>query len=162
MKIVIEKFPTHIAKTDNKVAANKMIKINNQAIYNSNLNRFARNIVMDNLHKYLEAQISPYKNRFIKSNIDYPISINIQIHTVINHGSISMRSGKLCWKPAKSDYVPNWDIENLASMWIKAINDVLQHLKMIPDDNIKYVNKISYEFVEVKDLEDRKIIIEIS
>ena len=34
IKIEIPEFITHIARTDNKFAANKMIKINHQSIYN--------------------------------------------------------------------------------------------------------------------------------
>lgn len=161
MKIIVEEFPTHIAKTNNKVAPNKMIKLNNQAIYNSNLNRFARNIVMTNMHEYLRGVFKPYRSDFKKSDTQYPIKIKLTVYTVINHGSISMRKGKICWRYPKSGYIPNWDIENLATMWLKAICDVLVGMKFIPDDNIKYVSGIEYEYKEVEHLDDRKLIIEI-
>ena len=160
-KIVIENFPTHIAKTNNKTKANKMVKLNNQAIYNSNLNRFSRNTVMQNLHKYLASQIKPYKKTFLREGTQYPIKLEIVIHTVKNHGSIQMRNHKLCWKYPTEDYIPNWDIENLATIWIKAICDTLVSLKMIPDDNINYLSSISYKFKEVKDLDKRKLEIKI-
>lgn len=128
-----------------------------QSIYNSNLNRFSRNIVMTNLHDYLISQIKPFKSAFLKKGIAYPIKIKIVVHTVINHGSISMRNGKLCWKFPKKTYIPNWDIENLASIWVKAFNDSLVILKMIPDDNINYVNNVEYKFEKVEDLKDRKL-----
>ena len=153
MKIIINQFPTHIAKTKNKVAPDKYIKINGQSIYNSNLNRFARNIVMSNLHDYLEPAFKPFKGLIT----EYPIKITINIFTVRNHGAISRRSGTIRWKKPKSDYVPNWDIENLATIWIKAINDTLSKTGVIPDDNIKYLNGVSYNYIEVEDINDRKL-----
>lgn len=149
-----------MAKTGNKVKANKMIKLNNQSIYNSNLNRFGRNIVMHNMHEYLKAEIQPLLHKEILPGT-FPIKIKFTFETVINHGSISMRSGKLCWKPAEPDYVPTWDIENLATIWTKAIADTLTMLKIIPDDNVEYVSGISYEFVPIEKLEERQITIEL-
>ena len=159
MIIIIPEFPTHIARTDNKVAVNKMIKINNQSIYNGGLNRFARNIVMTNMHKYLRKQLKPYVKTWKREKVVFPISIDLTICTVVNHGSISMRSGKICWKYPKEGYEPNWDIENLATIWIKALNDTLTELGFIPDDNIVYIHKISYNFKDVEDLKDRALII---
>lgn len=157
-KIILEKFPTHIAKTNNKFAPNKMIKLNNQAIYNGALNRFARNIVMTNLHNYVIKEIKTDLQPPLET---FPLWLVIEIHTVKNHGSISMRKGKICWKAPELDYKPNWDIENLASIWVKAINDSLTMCGIIPDDNIEYINQISYKFVKVKNLDDRKIVIKI-
>ena len=153
MKIILKEFPTHIAKTDNKIADNKMLKINNQAIYNGYINRFTRNIVMANLHNYIKSELKVLKQPIFT----YPVSITVSIYTVKNHGSISMRSGKVCWKPVKKNYIPTWDIENLASIWIKAINDSLVQEGIIPDDNIDYINSIKYKYYEVEKLEDRKI-----
>lgn len=157
MRITIRQFPTHIAKTKNKVAPDKYIKINNQSIYNSNLNRFARNIVMSNLHAYLEPIFKPFAGLIT----DFPVKVTIHIYTVENHGSISRRKGKTIWKPVKVGYIPNWDIENLASIWIKAINDTLTKCEVIPDDNIAYINNINYKYHKVNDIKDRKLIIEI-
>lgn len=162
MKITINKFPTHIAKTDNKIAQNKYIKINNQSIYNSNLNRFARNIVMKNLHNYLVDIFKPFKSLFHKEKKEYPINICLDIYTVKNHGSISRRKNKIIWKTPKLDYIPNWDIENLSAIWMKAINDSLVKAGFFPDDNIDYVFDIRSRYFEVKDIEDRKLIISIN
>ena len=150
--IILEEFPTHIAKTNNKIAPNKMLKINNQAIYNGFISRFTRNIVVNNMKDYVKSNIS--KNLQIHN---FPVYIEFHIYTVRNHGSISMRNGKVCWKPSKKDYKPNWDIENLATAWIKVICDSLIDLKIIPDDNVEFVKGISYKFIEVEQLQDRKI-----
>lgn len=160
MEIEILQFPTHVAYTKNKIKEDKMVKINNQTIYNGKINRFSRNTVMQNLHAFLKPKIKPYKASFIKSGLTYPLHIKISIHTVINHASIAMRKGKVSWNMPKDGYMPNWDIENLSTIWIKAICDVLTSLGFIPDDNIMYVKGIEYEFVEVEELDDRKIVIQ--
>lgn len=162
MVISIPQFITHVAKTDNKYAANKMMKINNQAIYNGAINRFTRAIVMNNLHDYLKSCLDSYLPLFSRESIAFPVCVHLEIRTVINHGDISMRKGKICWKEAKEDYEPGWDIENLASIWIKALNDVFTQSKFIPDDNVKYIDCVGYKFVEVKNLEDRELIIKIN
>lgn len=153
MKLEFKDFPTHIAKTNNKKAPNKMLKINNQAIYNGYINRFARNTVINNMQGWIDMQI-PSSTPPIS---EYPVKIRFVIYTVRNHGSISLRKGKLCWKEPEEDYEPNWDIENLASIWIKTITDVLTKRGIIPDDSVQYVNNIEYKFREVKDLTKRKI-----
>lgn len=162
MVIEIPEFPTHLPKSDNKYAANKMQKLNNQAIYNGSLNRFGRAIVMNNMHKYLAGYLDPYLTTFSRESIEFPICVDIEVHTVINHGSIMMRKGNVCWKPPKPDYEPTWDIDNLASIWIKGLNDTLTKSKFIPDDTVKYLACTSYKYHEVASLEDRKLIIKIN
>jgi hypothetical protein len=156
--IVLDKFPTHIEYTDNKTAPNKFIKINNQSIYNGKLNRFSRAIAVKNLHGYIESKIKQSCCPIQK----YPITITYIIKTVKNHGSISMRKGKLYWKEANASYVPNWDIDNLAFLWIKAINDTLVKSGIIPEDNVSYVKGGKYKIKYVKDLNNREIIIKFT
>ena len=98
MKIILKEFPIHIAKSDNKHAPNKMVKLNNQNIYSGALNRFGRAIVIKNLHEYIISQIP---KGFKIDN--YPVKIHYLFRTVRNHGSISMRKHKTCWKPQKKN-----------------------------------------------------------
>ena len=154
MKIVLKQFPTHIAYTDNKYAPNKMKKLNNQNIYNGALNRFSRAIAMRNLHHYIIDQIP--KGMVIDK---YPIKIHYLFKTVKNHGSISMRKTGICWKPPKDDYKANWDIQNLAMIWMKAGDDALTRAGVIIDDNVAFVQGSSYDLKFVEKLEDREIII---
>ena len=161
MIIEINEFPTHIAKTNNKVAPDKMIKINNQSIYNSNLNRFARNIVMKNMHDYLKSKLEPYLEVWLREQPAFPICVNLEIHVPKNYGNVRMIKGKLSWKLPSKNYAPNWDVENLASIWMKALNDVLTDLGFIPDDNVEYIACVGYDYKEVKDLKDRKLIIKL-
>lgn len=155
-EIKIPQFITHVEYTNNKVAPNKFKKINNQSIYNSNINRFSRNILVKNLHKYIGSFIP----KGLKLNT-YPVEIKYTLKSVINHGDISRRGGNIIWKYPKENYVPRWDIENCISLWIKCGNDTLTQNKVIVDDSIQYVNKISYEFIPVENFEDREITIKI-
>lgn len=156
LRFICKEFPTHVAKTNNKVAPNKMLKINNQAIYNGYINRFTRNIVIGNMHRWLEKALGKSSSHKLDTSL-FPVTVTVNIYTVKNHGSISMRSGTVRWKPAKASYKPNWDIDNLATIWIKAICDVLTKEGIIPDDNISYIKGIRYNYFEVEDIKDRKI-----
>lgn len=156
MIIKIKDWPLHVAYTKNKKVPNKYIKLNNQSIYNGRINRFSRATVMDNLHKFWMRKF-PKKSKISK----FPVNIYYTIKTVINHGDISRRNDKLIWKYPSKNYIPRWDIENLASIIIKSCNDALVIAKIIPDDSVNYVTKISYEFIPVDELNDREIIIKI-
>lgn len=154
-EVVLKEFPIHIEKTNNKVASNKFVKINNQSIYNGAINRFTRAVVVNNLHSYVVSCLPDIKI------LDFPLKVSIKIKTVINHGSISRRSGKTIWKEPKEDYSPNWDIDNLSVIWIKVIKDSLTLKGIIPDDNVKYIRAGGYSVEFVDDIKDREIIIKI-
>ena len=72
---------------------------------------------------------------------DLPVKLSIEIHTIKGEG--------------------NWDLDNL---WIytKVIQDVVAECRLIPNDNINFVtNTGELQFVEVDDIEKRKMIIKI-
>ena len=150
--ILLDKFPTHIAYTNN-VGRNKYIKVNNQNVYNGKLNRFARSIAVDNLHKWVATKISckPIKK--------YPVKIHYIFNVVYNHGAISKRSDNIIWKPHKPGYKANWDLDNLFTLWMKVINDTLVEKSILKDDTVDYLNGVIVDIKFVKDLEDRSILI---
>jgi len=162
--VQINKFITHIAKTRNKIAPNKFIKINNQLIYNSNLNRFARNIVVDNLHTYLIEYISRFL--IIKLN-NPPYQVSLDIYVPINYGDVSRRKLKdgnfhIIWKEPTIDYEPTWDIDNLGDIWLKVFKDALQLSKVIENDNVRFVKSNGpATFHEIQDLNERKLVFKI-
>jgi hypothetical protein len=157
ISIIIDDFPTHIAVSDNKIKANKFIKLNGQNIYNDNLNRFKRAHAMNHLHNYIMSILPKTEVPIYRK-----VKIKYDFFTVINHGDIRrMKSGFLTWLEAKDNYEPDWDIENLASIWIKAINDCLQKAKIIKNDNVKYVTGVSYDFHEIQSYQQRKIVVTI-
>lgn len=73
---------------------------------------------------------------------------------VPNFGDVRLYKGKISWKKPKADYVPTWDANNIADIWIKAGNDSLTLSGILPDDNISIINRTSYEFVYVEDIKD--------
>ena len=156
--IVLNQFPTHVAKTANKHKVNKMFKINNQAIYNGSLNRHQRAIVMRNMHNWLLEQFNTLKvaKNSLKS---YPVQLVIRIHTVINHGNVSwsVKTGNVNWKYPSEEYIPGWDEDNLSAIWIKAIKDSLSEYKFWKDDSVHYCIGTDSKVVFVDNFDNRKI-----
>lgn len=151
-QIILSEFPTHVPK--NK-SGTKYWKINNQSIYNGYINRFTRAEVMHNMHNYVMENLP--------DNIIFncPVTVDIIIKTVRNHGSVSRRAGKIRWKEPEQGYEPNWDEDNLTSIWTKAIRDSLVKKGIIPDDNVNFITG-GYRGVEFVDtLNKREIIITI-
>ena len=157
--IILPRFPLYAPVTNNKKAPDKYIKINNQLIYNSNINRFKRNNVMTHLHKYVLFNIP--KN--FKKIEDFPVKIHYIFYVVYNHGSIrkSRLSNEITHKPPSEDYQPNWDDDSLAFIWMKVIRDCIVKRKILPDDNVKYALGSNYDVKFVKNLNDRKIVVQL-
>jgi len=155
-KTLVIKMPliTHIAYTQNKLAPDKFMKINGQHIYDGTMHRFKRAIVVENMHYYFVYNIP---DEMLNLNIQKVKSIAYIFHTVINHGNIRRIKGVRSWKKAAKDYVPNWDIENLSSIWIKTGNGSLSIAKVISDDNIGVIQKVMYGFNEVEDIDDLEL-----
>ena len=153
----INRFPTHIAYTDNKVKPNKYVKINGQTIYNGKISRFNRNILMRNMHDYLVPFLEGNKIE------DFPIKVCLTIRTVINHGDIQRRADKksggyrIIWNKPDDEYEPTSDLDNIGWIWIKAFNDALKKAGVISDDNFKFINGYSVDFEEVENLDDRQL-----
>lgn len=145
---------THIPKTNNKTKANKMFKVNNQAIYNGSLNKFARAIVVQFAHDLV---MNCIPDEYFGLKLSKVESIHYEIRTVINHGTIRMLKGEKKWTKAKPGYKPNFDIENIASFWTKVGNDALVQAGVLEDDNVSVIKKISYEFTEVKHIDDLEL-----
>lgn len=158
--VLVIKMPliTHIACTDNKIKANRLIKVNGQTIYNGALNKFKRAIVVNNMHYYFDYNIPP---EMLGMSLDKVKRIEYTFHTVINHGNISMRSGNKVWLKAKPGYEATWDIDNLAFIWIKTINDALVSAKVLKDDNASIMKKGRYQLKEVEHIDDLELEVRI-
>lgn len=152
-------FPTHLPKTKNVTKENKMWKVNGQSIYSGTLNEFARSIVVENAHNYIIEQIKAQGLENLYLN--HSMVIVYEITSVINHGTISLRKGNICWKPASKTYEPTWDVENLASFWTKVGNDALSLGGVIVDDNVRFIKGTSHIFKECSDINERIIKIKI-
>ena len=161
--VEIPEFITHIAKTRNKTAPNKFIKINNQLIYNSNLSRFPRNIVMDNLHTYLIKYITSFITTKL---INPPYQVLLDVYVPINYGDVSRRIKKgipyICWNEPKEDYEPTWDIDNLGDIWLKVFKDALQLSGVLENDHVGFIKANGpATFHQIQDLKDRKLVFKI-
>jgi|TARA_R110000803_G_scaffold196714_5_gene260068 hypothetical protein len=116
-----------------------------------------RNALVGAMHSYLEKHIP------LNLDIETPIETHLIVYVPINYGAVKRLKNRdtgdfyINWKPAKPHYVPNWDIGNLAMIWLKSIDDVLQKRGVIKDDTVEFVKKTTYEFREVANLKDRKL-----
>ena len=117
----------------------------------------------------LVAAMHGYIEKHIPANltIQGPIETKLTVYAPINFGSVKMtinnQTGKrqINWKPALKTYKPNWDIGNLALVWLKSLDDVLIKKGILPDDTVEYIQRTTYEFVPVKDFKDRKLVYEL-
>lgn len=133
------------------------VKINYNNIY-SGVHFSSRAALVNAMHGYIEKHID--NNLTIKG----PIETRLVVYAPINYGSVKLLTDKetgkkkLNWKPAKKDYIPNWDIFNLAAVWLKCLDDMIVKKHILPNDTIQYIIKTSYEFVPVTNLKDRKLV----
>lgn len=152
LKLEFPKFITHIPTSKNKA-----IKIGYNQLYSSP-HYTVRSALVNAMHGYIEKNIPD--NLDIKS----PLQTHLSICVPVNYGNVKRirdrKTGryKINWKPARDDYKPNWDLDNLAMVWIKCLNDVIKKKGVIKEDTIEFIKKTTYEYVEVKTLDERKLI----
>ena len=152
-KLILDRFPTHIEKTNNKVAPNKFWKINSQAIYNGAIQRFTRAIVVNNMHKYIINQLESQE----LPSFDYPVQLNLGIYIPINYANVARRNGIVSWKKPAEGYEPSTDEDNVRWIWEKCIKDCLSKLKVWPDDTMYWCRGTSSIVHFIDELDDRRI-----
>lgn len=145
---------SHIACTKNKTAKNTYWKINNQRIYDGSVNKFKRAIIVENMHDYI---INCLDDSILNLKIPKIKNLEYIFNTVKNHGSISRRGGKTCWKVPEENYVENWDINNISDIWIKTGNDALTLAGVIIDDNAGVIRTTTYSMNEVDHIDDLEL-----
>lgn len=157
MNIITISMPlyTHIACTDNIRAKNKYWKINNQAIYNGAVNKFQRAIIVENMHKVI---IHNLPEEVLNLKLEKVHHIHYIFHTVRNHGSITRRGGKVCWKPFDKDVTrKRWDLNNISDIWIKTGNDALVLAGVLVDDDVEVISRTKYEMVIVDHIDELEL-----
>jgi hypothetical protein len=148
-------FITHIPQSKNK-----WVKIGYNKIYASG-HHMMRSALVAAMHGYIEKHIPP------NLDIQAPVETHLTVYAPINFGNVkrlkNKKTGKayISWKPARDTYIPNWDIGNLAMIWLKCLDDVLIKKRLLPDDTVEYLKKTTYEFVEVPTLKERKLVYKI-
>lgn len=153
MTLILKKFPTHIAKTANKIAPNKYWKINSQGIYSGSIQRFTRAIVMNNMHEYI---LSEFEDQELPV-LNYPVQLQLNIYIPINYGDVARRSGKISWKYPSDDYEPSADEDNIRWIWEKAIKDCISKSKCWKDDTMYWCRGTSSMIHFIDELDDRRI-----
>lgn len=155
LTLTFPKFITHVPKSKNK-----WTKIGYNAIHAS-AHYTVRAAFVAAMHKYIENNIP--------ENLDItgPVETSLIIYAPINYGNVrrlkNKKTGKfyLSWKPPFAGYSPNWDLFNLAAVWLKSLDDVLIKKGIIPEDTVEYLKKTSYEYIETDTLEERKLVYKI-
>jgi hypothetical protein len=110
------------------------------------------------MHSYIEKNIPD------NLKLEGKICTSLAIHVPINFGNVKMitdketRKRRIVWSPPKENYNPTWDIDNLSFAWIKCLNDVIVKKGILKDDNVKFIKGGSYEFIEIDNFEDRKLV----
>jgi len=155
IKLEFPEFITHIP-----VSKKNWVKIGYNKIHAS-VHYTTRAALVAAMHGYIEKHIPD------NLSIDTPVETKLTVYAPINYGVMKMikdkETGKrkTSWKPAADDYKPNWDIGNLALIWIKCLDDVLIKKGILPDDTVEFLRRTQYEFVPVSNLKNRKLVYKI-
>lgn len=152
LKLEFPEFITHIPQSKNiwiKIGYNK---IHASAHYTT------RAALVAAMHGYIEKHIPE------NLTIQGPVETHLTVYAPVNFGAMKMildkETGKrrVSWKPASKDYKPNWDIGNLALIWLKCLDDVLIKKGILPDDTVEFLQRTTYEFIPVSDFKNRKLV----
>lgn len=145
-------FITHIP-----VNKNNWIKIGYNKLH-AGVHYQQRAALVAAMHSYIENHIP--ENLIIQG----PVETHLTVYAPRNFGSVKMiknpqtNKRKITWNPPLKYYKPNWDIGNLALVWLKSLDDVLIKKGILPDDTIEFLRRTTYEFVEVPTLNERKLV----
>jgi len=149
IKITLPQFPSHV-----KISKNKSMKLGYNKIY-AGINHFVREKTVRQIHEFVEAHVP------IGLELPVPVGTHLRIYVPINYGNVRMVKGNITWKPPHDRYKPNWDLDNLAFIWLKSLNDGLVKAGILPDDTVEYLNSTAYSVHFVKTFEQRKLVYEI-
>jgi len=155
IKLEFPEFITHIP-----VSKNNWVKIGYNKIHAS-VHYTTRAALVAAMHGFIEKHIPD------NLSIDTPVETKLTVYAPVNYGVMKMikdkKTGKrkTSWNPPADNYKPNWDIGNLALIWIKCLDDVLIKKGILPDDTVEFLRRTQYEFVPVSNLRNRKLVYKI-
>jgi hypothetical protein len=156
LRLEFPEFITHIFQSKNTC-----VKIGYNKIHAS-AHHTTRSALVAAMHGYIEKHIEE------NLSIQGPIETKLTVYAPINFGTVKMIKDKetgrrkISWKPAAPGYKPNWDIGNLALIWLKSLDDVIIKKGILPDDTVEYLRRTTYEFVPVASFKDRKLVYELN
>lgn len=152
LKLEFPEFITHIPQ-GKKI----WVKIGYNKIHAS-VHYTTRAALVAAMHGYIEKHIPE------NLTIQGPVETRLTVYAPINFGNMKMvidketNKRKVQWKPAPVGYKPNWDIGNLALIWLKCLDDVLIKKGILFDDTVEHLQRTTYEFIPVANLKDRKLV----
>jgi len=152
LKLEFPEFITHIPKNKKE-----WIKIGYNKIHAS-VHYTTRAALVAAMHGYIEKHIPE------NLTIEGPVETKLTVFAPINFGIMKMvvdkKTGKrkVSWNLAPPNYKPNWDIGNLALIWLKCLDDVLIKKGILPDDTVEHLQRTTYEFIPITNFKDRKLV----
>lgn len=145
-------FITHIPKSKKE-----WVKIGYNKIH-AGVHFSTRGALVAAMHGYIEKHIPA------NLTIHGPVETYLTVYAPINYGSMKMLLDKetgrrrISWNAPLKNYKPNWDIGNLALIWLKCLDDVLIKKGILPDDTIEFLQRTTYEFKSVPTFKERKLV----
>jgi len=185
--ITLHQFPTHVKLSDKRRAKKdkegnitnpraagtpKFQKINFQYLYDGSAHGTTRQKMIKHMHHYINKQIRNVDT--IDMDANKPLVIRGMLYAPINFGSVRTQNGNVIIKDPPEGYVPNWDMINFGTIWVKAFEDCISGDEMdskgetiirpriIPDDHCGYVSgtgEMRVRFIEK--FSQRKIVFNI-
>ena len=92
---------------------------------------------------------------------NFPIKLHLTFYTPINWASVRMVKKELKWRKPVNNYQAQHDLDNLAWIWGKVMQDCLKESSLIPEDTVDFVNDVEYTYCAVDTFEDRRINLKI-
>lgn len=159
--ITLRRPPSHVCIAKRKMKADKHIKIGGQQIYNGRLHHNSRAVAMNEMHKYLMQSFSVVRNLIYTSQLVMPkrTKLFVVFGLPVDYGNVALRMTKQGFKFTGGDGSSpcNWDLDNLAWIWNKAIQDELVHQRILDSDTAQQLSGLSYQWVQVPHFKDRYI-----
>lgn len=155
LKLEFPEFITHIPQSQ-KV----WIKIGYNKIHAS-VHYTTRAALIAAMHGYIEKNIPD------NLTIQGPVETKLTVFAPLNFGTMKMvldkktKRRRVSWNPAPLGYKPNWDIGNLALIWLKCLDDVMVKKGILPDDTVEHLQRTAYEYIPISEFKDRKLVYKI-
>lgn len=150
IEIYLNNFPTHVklAEKGKKSGKARYIKISTQSIYNGKMQTFTRAKVIKVLKECIRKAIAD--SHSIPKSIKGDINLSMELHSPLRFPENRMMNDILTY-PIEG--TPKWDVDNFSYIWIKAFQDTLTDIKLIPDDSVNYIKSTGKAtFVEDEDI----------
>jgi hypothetical protein len=155
LKLEFPQFITHIP-----LSQKVWVKIGYNKIHAS-VHYTTRAALVAAMHGYIEKHIPE------NLTIQGPVETKLTVFAPLNFGTMKMvldkqtKKRRVSWNPAPPGYKPNWDIGNLALIWLKCLDDVMVKKGILPDDTVEHLQRTTHEYIPIDDFANRKLVYRI-